>query len=228
MERRNSHNPLRCADQAEPELEHATFLDLPDPLILQILAVHPEACFDCTGVNRRVRRVSLEAAGALAAQDWAVRLAAERGHVAALRALLDGGADVAAELDNASTARPLPPGTALHWAARNGQAGAVQLLLGAGSAVDANNILGETALHLAAAQGYAEVVQLLLGAGSAVDARNSWRDSTALHYAAHYGHAEVVRLILGAGADPHSSLALALDRGHHEIAQLLRDAGAAD
>ena len=135
--RHTPHNPLRCADQADPELEHVTFLDLPDPLILQILAVHPEACFDCTSVNRRVRRVSLEAAGALAAQGWAVRLAAERGHVAALQALLDGGADVTAELGDASAAPPLPSGTALHCAARNGRAGAVQLLLDAGSAVDA-------------------------------------------------------------------------------------------
>jgi hypothetical protein len=53
--------------------------------------VHPEACFECTGVNRRLRVVSLEAAGALAAQRWAMRLAAERGHVAALRALCSRG-----------------------------------------------------------------------------------------------------------------------------------------
>jgi hypothetical protein len=33
---------------------------------------------------------------------------------------------------------------------------------------------------------------------------------------------------MGAGADPQSSLAAALEEGHHEIAQLLRDAGAAD
>jgi cytohesin len=188
--------------------------------------VHPEACFDCTGVSRRFRRVCLEAVGALAGQRWAVRLAAQRGHVAALRALLDGGADVAADLGDAWAVPPLSPGTALHWAARNGRAEAVQLLLGAGGAVDTVDACGPTALHWAAQQGHAEVARLLLGAGSAVDAANAngW---TALHSAADLGHAEVVQLLLGAGAEPQSSLA-AVQRGHHEIAQLLRDAGAAD
>ena len=44
-------------------------LDLPDQIILAILAVHPEACFDCTGLDRRLR---LAAAAALAGQrPWA-------------------------------------------------------------------------------------------------------------------------------------------------------------
>jgi hypothetical protein len=38
----------------------------------------------------------------------------------------------------------------------------------------------------------------------------------------------VVQLLLGAGADPQSSLVAAVGEGHHEIAQLLRDAGAVD
>jgi hypothetical protein len=53
-------------------------------------AVHPEACFDCNGINRRLLLVSLDAAGGRAGQPWALRLAAERGHVAALRALWGG------------------------------------------------------------------------------------------------------------------------------------------
>jgi ankyrin repeat protein len=72
------------------------------------------------------------------------------------------------------------------------------------------------------------VVQLLLGAGAAVDASTA-DGETPLLYAAGQGHTEVVRLLLGAGADPQpSSLAAAVQRGHHKIAQLLRDAGAAD
>jgi ankyrin repeat protein len=71
------------------------------------------------------------------------------------------------------------------------------------------------------------VAQLLLNARSAVNAMSA-TGFTALHRAAGKGRTEVVRLLLGAGADPQPSLALAVQQGHQEIAQLLRDAGAAD
>jgi ankyrin repeat protein len=102
-----------------------------------------------------------------------------------------------------------------------------QLLLDAGSAVDGAHADGCTALHEAAREGRTEVVRLLLDAGSAIDAVSviGW---TVLHWANYHGHAEVVRMLLAAGADPQAALALAVQRGNHEIAQLLRDAGAAD
>ena len=56
--------------------------------------------------------------------------------------------------------------TALHLAAQGGHAEVVQLLLGAGSAVDAQTSAGATVLHIAAQEGYIEVVQLLLDAGA--------------------------------------------------------------
>jgi hypothetical protein len=111
----------------------------------------------------------LEAVGALAGQRWALRLAAELGHVAALRALLDGGADLKAELKDESEAPPRPGGTALHCAALHGHAEAVRLLLGAGSVVEAADTARQTALQLAAYEGHVEVAQLLLDAGSAID-----------------------------------------------------------
>jgi hypothetical protein len=70
--------------------EALSICDLPDAMLNRILGVHREACFDCTGVSRRFRWVCLEAVGALAGQRWALRLAAERGHVAArLKAVAD-------------------------------------------------------------------------------------------------------------------------------------------
>jgi cytohesin len=220
---------------AEPgdEAEARSIDDLPDAMIHRILDVYREACFDCTGVSRRFRRVCLEAVGALAGQRWALRLAAERGHVAALRALLDGGADLKAELTDDSAAPPRPGGTALHCADRSGRAEAVRLLLAAGSAVDAKTATRDTALHCAAENGHDGVAQLLLDAGAAVDAANT-HGATALHCAAYHGHAEVAQLLLGAGsavdaatADGWTPLFCAAVYGHAEAVQLLLDAGSA-
>jgi hypothetical protein len=129
--------------------EALSFDDLPDTVLHCILDVHREACFDCTGVSHRFRRVCLEAVGALEAEPWAVRLATERGHVAALRALLDGGADIKVDMKDESAVPPRPAGTTpLHCAALNGPAEAVRLLLAAGSAVDARTAHRDTPLHL--------------------------------------------------------------------------------
>jgi hypothetical protein len=102
-------------------------------MLHRIREVHREACIDCNGVSRRFRRMCLEAVGALTGQRWAVRLAAERGQVSALRELLDGEADLKAELKDDSEALPRCAGTALHCAAYQGHAEAVRLLLGAGA-----------------------------------------------------------------------------------------------
>jgi cytohesin len=208
-----------------------TIADLPDTLLHKILAVHPEVCFPCSVLGRHLRRVSLEVAGTLAGERWALRLAAKGGHVAALLALLDGGADMAADLGDTSATPPLPAGTALHWAARRGRAAAVQLLLGAGSAVDTITKSGWTALHWAAEEGHAEVVQLLLGAGSAVNAvdADGW---TALHCAVAQGHAEAAQLLLGARSvanaaakDGRTAMHWAAMRGNAVMVQALLRAG---
>ena len=52
--------------------------------------------------------------------------------------------------------------------------------------------------------------------------------NASLVLAAMLGKTEVVRLLLGASIDPQVALAAAVRRGHHDIAQLLRDAGATD
>jgi cytohesin len=156
----------------------------------------------------------------MTALHWAVLC----GHIETVQVLLGAGSAVNAVHAGGDTL--------LHCAARRCQAEVVQLLLGTGSAVNARTARGDTALHCACAayRGHAEVaevVRLLLVAGSAVDAANE-NGETALHCAARQGYAKAVRLLLNAGADPQPSLAAAVQRGHHGIAQLLRDAGAAD
>lgn len=80
--------------------------------------------------------------------------AAARGHAPAIRALLDGGADIEAE--DARGRR------ALHWAAGSGSGQAVRALLQRGATADARDNDSDTPLHWAAGSGNIDGVQALL------------------------------------------------------------------
>src|SRR5436190_11727484 len=86
--------------------------------------------------------------------------AAMRGDIAAVRALVQSGADV-----------NTPEGdgmTALHWAAEHGDADLAALLLARGASVTAETRIGRhTPLHVAARTGRAAVVRALVDAHSA-------------------------------------------------------------
>ena len=167
-------------------------------------------------------------AGAVAeAADGRLKEAVQDRDYAALRALIEQGADPSApEGDGA---------TALHWAVRWDDAKAVDLLLDAGAAVDAANDYGVTPLALACINRNAALIERLLTAGadpdattsmgetalmtcartgstggvaallaagaSNVNAREASRDQTALMWAAARGYPEVVGLLLAHGAD---------------------------
>ena len=66
--------------------------------------------------------------------------------------------------------------TALCWAARQGQIGAVKLLLAAGADVNAMTRSEWTALYVAALNGHAEIVEILLSQGADVAAAMSLGD----------------------------------------------------
>ena len=104
----------------------------------------------------------------------------------------DAGADVDARDDDGWTA--------LMWAAQEGRADAVRLLIGAGADVDIDDDDGWTALMLAAGEGRADAVRLLIGAGADVNADDDdgW---TALMWAAQEGRTDTARLLMDAGAD---------------------------
>ncbi len=121
---------------------------------------------------------------------------ARSGDIEAVSALIANGADVL-ELDKAV-------GTPLHWAAARGHSEVVQLLLEAGTPVDA---IGSTAdkftpLQLAATGGSVATVEQLVAAGADVTYGEHEGSGTALHIAAGQGHTDVVALLLEIGADP--------------------------
>lgn len=162
-----------------------------------------------------------------AAEQSALVDAAERGDVAAVRALLKQGGDV-----NAPQGDGMTP---LHWAAMTGNVEIARVLLGAGANTRAATRINRyTPLMLAARQGHGDVVEALLAGGANpetatdngttplmfaaasgdvasveallrrqvdIDARETVRGLTATMFAAAANHAAVVTALGKAGAD---------------------------
>jgi Ankyrin repeats (3 copies) len=152
----------------------------------------------------------------------ALSWAAERGHEAVVRLLLEKGADVEAKADYGRTT--------LSWAAERGHEAVVRLLLEKGADVEAKTQYGETALRKAVERGHEAVVRLLLEKGADVEGKTEGPvlQGTALHLASEGGHEAVVRLLLKKGADVEAktqygetALHLAAVRGHKAVVWLL-------
>ena len=157
--------------------------------------------------------------------------AAKSGDKAALRALLQKGADVNAADADGSTAllwasysdetesagvliragakvnAATDLGVTPLWAAsQNGSAPMVRMLLASGANPNAALLHGETPLMVAARSGYTEVVNLLLARRADVNARGP-RKQTALMWAVAQKYPEVVKLLVAHGADVHARTA---------------------
>ena len=164
-------------------------------------------------------------AGAAASDRPPLVDAAKSGDRAALRALIQKGANV-----NASEADGT---TALHWASYQDDVDSADQLIRAGANVNASNdlgatpiwtasqngstamvrrllqaganpnlalLLGETPVMVASRAGKADVVELLIGKGADVNARAA-RGQTALMWAVAQEHPDVVKVLLAHGAD---------------------------
>jgi hypothetical protein len=117
-------------------------------------------------------------------------VAADKGDLPAVRALLEKGAAVDAPTGDGSTA--------LMAAAARGHLPLVELLLDKGADVNEVNSAGKTALIYAAGNGHAKVVETLL-AHKADRKVLDMAGLTALDYAVTNRHAEVVTLLKAAG-----------------------------
>lgn len=91
----------------------------------------------------------------------------------------------------------------------------------------------ESAMMIAAAEGNTNKVKDLLDKGVNVDTRDPEGEATPLCHAAWFGHAETAQLLIKRGADVNakkidgaSVLTLATERGHKDLVEMLKKAGA--
>ena len=149
--------------------------------------------------------------------------ASARGHMDAVRILLEHGADVTAQNEDGSTP--------LHWASRRGRVEVVHILLKHGADATAQDKNKSTPLHMASSGGHVDSVRVLLEHG--VDAtsqdKNGW---TPLHCASYEGHVEVTRDLLDHGVDAtvldkdgRTPLHRASFEGHLEVTRVFLEHG---
>ena len=118
-------------------------------------------------------------------------IAAQKGHIDAVRTLIEHGADV--------NTNDWLGGTPLSCASMAGHTEIVKLLLLKGAKAGSSDILGLTPLHLASRHGYTEIVSLLLEYKANMNALDQ-RCKSPSQLAKENGHAETARLLKGHGA----------------------------
>ena len=147
---------------------------------------------------------------------------AVNGHAAAVKALLNTGADVNA-IDNIGM-------TSLMGAASGGKSDVIRILLEKDANVNSSSRDGMTALMFASSEGHKEIVNILIDRGANINATN--RDGrTAMILAASNGHAQVVKALLDKGADidvtensGFTALMWAETNRHRAVVRLLKKA----
>ena len=200
---RDGSAPLHIAsDQGETEMVQLLLLKGADknafdannwtPLYIAAFLGHVAAALALLGAGADV---SLRCGGQTYAT--AMHVAAQRGHVEIVRAVIENGVDLGAVTADQSTA--------LHSAALTNSAAAVEVLAEAGANIEAQNGEGCTPLHTASLGLGREALLSLVKHGANVNARNKSL-ATPLIVAAksakiHRGAAGVVDALLRADAD---------------------------
>ncbi|XP_064636791.1 integrin-linked protein kinase-like isoform X2 [Lineus longissimus] len=87
----------------------------------------------------------------------------------------------------------------LHWAAREGRANIVDMLIFRGARINATNMGDDTALHLAASHGHRDIVLKLLHNKANINAINE-HGNTPLHYACFWGQDQIAEDLVNNGA----------------------------
>lgn len=113
----------------------------------------------------------------------------------------------------------------LHWAAKEGFAKIVEMLLLRGARVNATNRGDDMPLHLAAAHGHRDIVLMLLRQRADISPINE-HGNTPLHYACFWGYGDIAEDLVHFGAtvaiaNKYGDTALDLARG--DLAKTLHD-----
>ena len=154
----------------------------------------------------------------------ALMVAADRGHLEVVTALLRAGAQL--ELQDESG------WTALIWAARHRQGRVLKALIASGARTDVRDNEGQTALTLISSRGYTEIAAILTDAGADINLQDN-RGNTALIYSSSRGHWRVVKLLLSIdGVDVHAlnknletALHCSVYHGHVQVVESLIASG---
>jgi uncharacterized protein len=144
----------------------------------------------------------------------------------AIRSLLAKKADVNATQADGTTA--------LHWAVRQDDLAAADVLIRAGANVKAANREGATPLYLACVNANVAMMDKLLKAGEDVNSTFLAQGETPLMVAARSGNVEAVRLLLDRGAQVNAKETLrgttavmwAAEQDHPAVVKLLAEHGA--
>jgi ankyrin repeat protein/predicted DNA-binding WGR domain protein len=125
----------------------------------------------------------------------AIHYAAENGHSAVIKLLVEAGVKIALGGPDRKTA--------LHIAAARGDFETVQFLVEHGAKVPVKDKFKRSPLLLACKNGNLKVAAYLLQQGSPFDEGDSSGNSP-LHYACAYGYPEVIEVLMKAGANPNA------------------------
>ena len=150
--------------------------------------------------------------------------AAEGGHAAVVKQLLEARADV--ELKDINGRTPLM------YAAVGGHLAVVKQLLKTGANIESKSERSRTSLSYTAVKGHSAIIKQLLKAGADVESKNKG-GRTPLLYAAEEGHSAVIKQLLEAGADfewkdnkDRTPLSYAAEKGHLVVVKQLLETGA--
>ncbi|KAK6513075.1 hypothetical protein TWF506_009238 [Arthrobotrys conoides] len=154
--------------------------------------------------------------------------ASQKGSVSIVK-LLAGRKDV--DIDVATVKEKRTP---IHQAAQGGHTEVVKILLEHGAACDPRDNDGTSPLYAASQSGYTNIVEMLLKQGANAEVIcTSGSNRRPFHHAATHGHTALCRLFLEYKVDFEpldetncSPLFFACQGGHHEIVEMLLQAGA--